>query len=86
MFLAASITHWLERPLREQYVVGPRLGRDVSNSGVAYVTKTLPWSLFVNQGFYIPKCLLSCVDFKNGSCHFFLFTFKVKVKAQRSWL
>ena len=34
--------------------------------------KTLPWPLFVNQGFYIPKCLLSCVDFKNGSCHFFL--------------
>ena len=33
--------------------------------------KTLPWPLFVNQGFYIPKCLLSCVDFKNGSCHFF---------------
>ena len=26
--------------------------------------KTLPWPLFVNQGFYIPKCLLSCVDFK----------------------
>ena len=33
--------------------------------------KTLPWPLFVNQGFYIPKCLLSCVDFRNGSCHFF---------------
>ena len=33
--------------------------------------KTLPWPLFVNQGFYIPKYLLSCVDFKNGSCHFF---------------
>ena len=33
--------------------------------------KTLPWPLFVNQGFYIPKCLLSCVDFKNGFCHFF---------------
>ena len=33
--------------------------------------KTLPWPLFVNQGFYIPKCFLSCVDFKNGSCHFF---------------
>ena len=33
--------------------------------------KTLPWPLFVNQGFYIPKRLLSCVDFKNGSCHFF---------------
>ena len=33
--------------------------------------KTLPWPLLVNQGFYIPKCLLSCVDFKNGSCHFF---------------
>ena len=32
--------------------------------------KTFPWPLFVNQGFYIPKCLLSCVDFKNGSCHF----------------
>ena len=33
--------------------------------------KTLPWPLFVNQGFYIPKRSLSCVDFKNGSCHFF---------------
>ena len=33
--------------------------------------KTLPWPLLVNQGFYIPKRLLSCVDFKNGSCHFF---------------
>ena len=33
--------------------------------------KTLPWPLFVNQGFYIPKCLYSRVDFKNGSCHFF---------------
>ena len=33
--------------------------------------QTLPWPLFVNQGFYIPKCLLSCVDFKNSSCHFF---------------
>ena len=33
--------------------------------------KTLPCPLFVNQGFYIPKCLSSCVDFKNGSCHFF---------------
>ena len=33
--------------------------------------KTLPWPLFVNKGFYIPKRLLSCVDFKNGSCHFF---------------
>ena len=35
--------------------------------------KTLPWPLLVNQDFYIPKCLLSCVDFKNGSCHFFSF-------------
>ena len=33
--------------------------------------KTLPWPLFVNQGFYIPKRLSSCVDFKNGSCRFF---------------
>ena len=33
--------------------------------------KTLSWPLFVNQGFYIPKCLLSCVDFINGSCRFF---------------
>ena len=47
--------------------------------GVAYV---IPWPLLVNQGFYIPKCLYSRVDFKNGSCHFFLLTFKVKVKGQ----
>ena len=42
-------------------------------SGVAYVTKkkTLPWPLFVIQGFYIPKCLTACVGSKNGSCHFF---------------
>ena len=38
------------------------------SSGVAYV---IPWPLLVNQGFYIPKCLYSRVDFKNGSCHFF---------------
>ena len=36
--------------------------------GVVYV---IPWPLFVNQGFYIPKCLYSRVDFKNGSCHVF---------------
>ena len=35
--------------------------------------KTLPWPLFVNQGFYIPKRSLSCVDFKNGSCRSFHF-------------
>ena len=43
--------------------------------------KTLPWPFFVNQGFYIPKCLLSCVDFKNGSCHFF---FHFQGQGQRS--
>ena len=37
-------------------------------SGIAYV---IPWPLLVNQGFYIPTCLYSRVDFKNGSCHFF---------------
>ena len=42
--------------------------------------KTLPWPLFVNQSFHIPKCLLSCVDFKKWFLPFFLFTFKVKVK------
>ena len=54
-----------------------RLLSDSGSSGVAYV---IPWPLLVNQGFYIPKCLYSRVDFKNGSCHFFLLTFKVKVK------
>ena len=42
--------------------------------------KTLPWPLFVNQGFYIPKCLLSSVDFNKWFLPFFLFNFKVKVK------
>ena len=46
----------------------------------------LPWTFLVNQGFYIPKCSLACVGFKNVSCHFFLLTFKVKVKGQRSRL
>ena len=33
--------------------------------------KTLPWPLFVNQGFYTPKCLFLIVGFENGSCQFF---------------
>ena len=44
--------------------------------------KTLPWPLFVNQGFYIPKCLLSCVDFKNGSCHFFFSLLRSRSKVK----
>ena len=37
-------------------------------SGIAYV---IPWPHYVNQDCYIPKCLSSCVGFKNGSCEFF---------------
>ena len=50
-------------------------------SGVAYV---LPWSLFVNQGFYIPKCSSRRVHSKNRCCQFFQNKLKVKVKGQRS--
>ena len=44
--------------------------------------KTLPWPRFVNQGLYIPKHLLSCVDFKNGSCHFFFSLSKSRSKVK----
>ena len=49
-------------------------------SVVAYV---IPWPLFVNQGFYTPKCLYSRVDFKNGSC---FFSFDFQGQGQRSRL
>ena len=51
----------------------------MSCSGGAYV---IPWPLLVNQGFYIPKCLYSRVNFKNGSCHFFFRLSRSRLKVK----
>ena len=49
------------------------------SSRVAYV---IPWPHFVNQGFYIPKCLVWWVDFKNVSCHFFCWLSRSRSKVK----
>ena len=55
-------------------------------SGVAYVTKNASVATFCSSGFLYTKMFVIMCRFQKWFLPFFLFTFKVKVKGQRSRL